>query len=145
MWILCWYIVTWADWKPPILSYCPTTSEVDVGGMVVKVEHSHQYSVTFCYHVTDGSRGALWQYGICLHVEKMAPTDIHWCLLNIYGDQTVDVSTVRLFVFHFSGGNSDMKDKSCSRQWCRAVTQWNEVCLDQLIHASWQTMATAEK
>ena len=27
-----------------------------------------------------------------LHVEKMAPTDIHLCLLNVYGDQTVGVS-----------------------------------------------------
>ena len=30
-----------------------------------------------------------------LHVEKMAPTDIHQCLLDVYGDQTVDVNTVR--------------------------------------------------
>ena len=30
-----------------------------------------------------------------LYAEKMASTAIHWCLLNIYGDQTVDVSTVR--------------------------------------------------
>ena len=29
------------------------------------------------------------------HVGKMAPTDIHQHLLNIYGGQTVDVSTVR--------------------------------------------------
>jgi len=29
-----------------------------------------------------------------LRAEKMAPTDIHWCLLNVYGDQPVDVSTV---------------------------------------------------
>jgi len=29
-----------------------------------------------------------------LHVEKMAPTDIHWHLLNIDGNQTVDVNTV---------------------------------------------------
>ena len=29
-----------------------------------------------------------------LPVEKMEPTDIH-CLLNIYWNQTVDVSTVR--------------------------------------------------
>jgi len=29
------------------------------------------------------------------HAEKIAPIDIHWCLLNIYGEQTVDVSTVR--------------------------------------------------
>ena len=34
-----------------------------------------------------------------LYVEKMAPTDIHQCLLNIDGDQTVDVSTVRQWVY----------------------------------------------
>ena len=28
-----------------------------------------------------------------LHVEKIAPIDIHWCLLNFDGDQTVDVSS----------------------------------------------------
>ena len=40
-----------------------------------------------------------------LHVEKMANTGIHWCLLNIYGDQVVDVSTVRRWVVCFSSGN----------------------------------------
>ena len=30
-----------------------------------------------------------------LHAEKMAATDIHQHLLNISGDQTVDVGTVR--------------------------------------------------
>ena len=28
-----------------------------------------------------------------LHAEKMAPTDIHWYVLNIYGDQRVDKQT----------------------------------------------------
>ena len=42
-----------------------------------------------------------------LHVEKMAPTDIHQHLLNVSGDQTVDVSTVRQWVVHFSSGESD--------------------------------------
>jgi len=27
-----------------------------------------------------------------LHEEKMASTDIHRCLLNVYGNQTVDVT-----------------------------------------------------
>jgi len=44
---------------PPMLSCWPTTSEADVGSMVVEAELSHQYSVAFCCHVTDGSRGAL--------------------------------------------------------------------------------------
>ena len=42
--------------------------------------------------------------------QKMAPIDVHRCLLNIYRDQTVDVSTVRQWVVHFSHGNSDVKD-----------------------------------
>ena len=29
------------------------------------------------------------------HADKMAPTDIYQHLLNVYGDQTLDVSTVR--------------------------------------------------
>ena len=39
-----------------------------------------------------------------LHVEK--PSDIHQCLLSIPGDQTVDVSTERRWVVHFSSGDS---------------------------------------
>ena len=30
----------------------------------VEVEPSCQYSITFCYHATDGSRGEVWQNGI---------------------------------------------------------------------------------
>jgi len=33
---------------------------------------------------------------VFLHMKKMASSDIHWCLLNTYGDQTVDVSTMGL-------------------------------------------------
>jgi len=82
------------------------------------VEPSHQYLITFCCHVTDGSRGAAWQNcltwkrvqskGVLLNVEKVAPIDIHWHLPNISRDQTVDVSSVRWWVVHFSidDGNS---------------------------------------
>ena len=84
-------------------------SEADVGGMAVQAEPSHQYPIPFCCCVTDGSRGALWQNGAwhmevqmkqrcvteVLHVETIAPNDIQWCLLNVYGNQTVVVSTVR--------------------------------------------------
>ena len=48
---------------PPILWWF-MTSEVVVGGMAIEVEPSHKYSVTCCCHVTDGSRGAVWQNGI---------------------------------------------------------------------------------
>jgi len=57
-----------------------------------------------------------------LHAEKIAPNDIHRCLLNIYGDQTVDVSTVRQWVVCFSSGDSDVKDKPHSGWPCTAVT-----------------------
>ena len=46
-----------------------------------------------------------------LHAEQIAPSDIHRRLLNVYGDQTVDVSTVRRWVARFSSGDSDVKDK----------------------------------
>jgi len=42
-----------------------------------------------------------------LHVEKVAPTDIHCLLLNVYGDQSVDVNTVRQWVVCFSNGDSN--------------------------------------
>jgi len=50
-----------------------------------------------------------------LHEEKITPTDIHWRLLNISGGQTVDASTVRWSEVHFNSGNTDMKDKPCSK------------------------------
>ena len=49
---------------PPISSHWPTTSEADVGGMAVEAECSHQYPITCCCCVTDGSRGAVWQNGV---------------------------------------------------------------------------------
>ena len=33
---------------PPVLLCLPTTSEADTGGLVVEVEPSHQYPITFC-------------------------------------------------------------------------------------------------
>ena len=47
-----------------------------------------------------------------LHVEKIVPIVIHWCLLNTYEDQTEDVSTVKWQVVHFS---SD--DRKTRKQW----------------------------
>lgn len=41
---------------PPILLCWPTVSEVDLGGISVD---TYQNSITFCYHVKDGSRGAV--------------------------------------------------------------------------------------
>ena len=41
-----------------------------------------------------------------LHVEKREPIDIHQHLLNIYGDQMMETSTVRQWMIHFSSGDS---------------------------------------
>ena len=73
-----------------------------------------------------------------LHAKKIAPNDIHRRLLNVYGDQTVDVSKVRQWVAHFSSGNSDVQDKPRSKRPCTAVTPRNEERLDQLICAIWR-------
>ena len=94
-------------------------SDANAGGMAAEVEPSQPYSI-MCCPVTDGSRGALWQSGIwhgstyeakrCHWIPpcgKNRTTDIHQHLVNVSGDQTVDVSTVRLWVVHFSSGNTD--------------------------------------
>ena len=118
---------------PSVLLCWPMTSEADVAVMAVEAQPSHQHSITCCCHATDGSRGTVWQNGIrCGSADeakvsdwvppcgkKMAPVDVHWCLLNICGDQRVDVSTLRWWVVHFSSHDSNMKDKPHSRQPCR--------------------------
>ena len=63
-----------------------------------------------------------------LHAEKIAPKDIHRRLLNVYGDVTVDVSTVRRWVVRFSSGDSNVQDT--------AVALRNKERLDQLIRAN---------
>ena len=45
-----------------------------------------------------------------LHMEKIVSIDIHQCLLKVYGDQTVHVSTGGCEVVRFSIGDNDMKD-----------------------------------
>ena len=50
-----------------------------------------------------------------LHVKKMAPVDTDPLSLNIYGDQTVDISTVKQWVMCFTSGDSDVKDKPSPR------------------------------
>ena len=68
-----------------------------------------------------------------LHLEKMAPTDSHQFLLSIYGDQTVDVSTVRQWVVCFSSDDSGVKDKPDAGWPCTAVISQNKEYLDQPI------------
>ena len=52
------YMRTAPKVMPLILLSWPMTSEVDVVGIAVDSDPSHQYSITFCCHVTDGNREA---------------------------------------------------------------------------------------
>jgi len=60
-----------------------------------------------------------------LHVETVALTEFDHPLLNIYGGKTMDVSTVRQRMVHFSSGDGIVKDKLCSRQPCRFLQAWH--------------------
>ena len=72
----------------PILLRWPTVSEVDAGSTAVEAEPSHQYSITFCCCMTDGSRGEVWQNGVwygsmyeakvCHWFLPHGKNDIHW-------------------------------------------------------------------
>jgi hypothetical protein len=57
-----------------------------------------------------------------LLAEKMAPIDIQQRLLNVYGDQTVDVSRVRRWVVSFSSGDRDVSDRPRSGRPCTSVS-----------------------
>jgi hypothetical protein len=88
----------------------------------------------FCCCATDGSRGTVLQNGVShgsayeaecvtefLHAEGNAPIDIHW--RNVYGNLTLDVSTVRRWVVRFRSGDL----------WCvRQATFWAalELCTE---------------
>ena len=137
---------------PLVLLCWPTRSEADVGDMAVEAEPSRQYSVKMCCRETDDSNGAVSQNGVChgsayeakvcnwIHPcgKKTAANDIHRGLLNVYGDQTVDFSTVRRWLVRFSSGDSDVKDRPRSGRPCAAVTPRNEERLDQQTRANWR-------
>ena len=57
--------------------------------------------------------------------------------LNVYGDQTVNVSTARRWVTCFSSGDSYLKDKPRSGRPYTAVRTRNEESLHQLIRTNW--------
>lgn len=44
---------------PHILLYCLTTPEADIAVTEVDIDSSSQYSITFCFYVTNGRRGAV--------------------------------------------------------------------------------------
>ena len=82
---------------PLVLLCWPVTLQADAGGMAVEVEPSNQYSILFPrdrwqqsgslteWHLTwkcVWSKDVSWN---SCRQKKMAPVDIHWCLLNVYG------------------------------------------------------------
>jgi hypothetical protein len=93
---------------PHILLCWPTTLEADAGGMAVEVESARQTFVSFVavrqireeeHSGKIASDEEVHTKQRCaveiLHGEGIAPVDIHRRLLNVYGDQTVGVRTVR--------------------------------------------------
>ena len=64
----------------------------------------------------------------------------HQHLLKACGDQIVDVSTGTWVCGVFQHGDSNTKDRLCSRHPCTAVTPLNEECLIQLICMNWWIM-----
>ena len=79
-----------------------------------------------------------------LHDEKMAPTGIHQHLLNVYGDQIVDMSIVRKWVVCFSSGNSKWKTSHISAGHTQ-LSHHKMKSLIQLIHANHLTVVTMLK
>ena len=62
-----------------------------------------------------------------LRVENTAPTDIHQCLQNAYGDQEVDVSTVRRRV-----RISAVVTATVGHLWCRFLWAQHAECCSLL-------------
>ena len=91
----CWWYCNMGWTFPPIFCYvlllCDRWQQIAVWQMAsdVKVRMKQRCITEF------------------LHVERMAPTDIHQCLLKVFGDLTVGVSTVRWWVVHFSSDDSN--------------------------------------
>jgi len=74
----------------PVLLWWPMTSVTDICGIAVEGQSDKVASdmgVCMKKRCVSLNSSMTWR--------KMAPIDIHRCLLKIYGDQTVDVSTVR--------------------------------------------------
>ncbi|PNF23675.1 Mariner Mos1 transposase [Cryptotermes secundus] len=73
-----------------------------------------------------------------LTAKQTAPIDIHRRLLKVYGDDTVNVSTVRQWVVRFNSGESEVHNKPRPGHPCSAATPHNEQHLDQLIRTDQQ-------
>ena len=148
-----------ATWEviPPILFCWPTMSEADIGSTTVEAEHSHQYSITFCCSVTDGSRPAVQQNDIwhgSAYKAKVwnwvTPCGKKWTLWNSLILEHLWRLNNRCkhsegWAMHSSCSKNNMKDKLCSGRSHTAITPQNELHLDQLIHMNWLMVVTTFK
>ena len=78
----------------------------------------------------------VWSKGVSMNSsmwKKMAPTDIHWHLLNVY----VNVSTVREWVVSFSSGDSNNGSAF-------AGTDYLEYGMQALVHLWWKRIASGD-
>ena len=76
-----------------------------------------------------------------LSAEKVQPIDIHKRLVNVYGIETVDVSTVGRRFCRFQSGNRDVIDKPRSGRPSTATNEEYEARFDTLIRSNrWITV-----
>ena len=71
-----------------------------------------------------------------LTAEKVPPTEIHRRMQAVYGDQCVDVSTVRRWVRRFKDGelgHADLSDKTRSGRHVTASDQLHQDRVEELI------------
>jgi len=71
-----------------------------------------------------------------LNTEKVPPIEIHRRMQAVYGDQCVDVSTVRLWVRRFKDvelGQADLSDKTRSGRPVAASDQLHQDCVEEMI------------
>lgn len=74
----------------------------------------------------------------CLHAGNTAPNNIHWHLLKVYRDQTVDVDRVR-----WKGG---VFQKWQQLQWVTSSgADFYEQCMQALVHCWWKVLVTVWK
>jgi hypothetical protein len=89
-----------------------------------------------CCRAIDSSTEAVWQNGVwygsayeaevCYWIPPCGKKLHPLTFIDVYGDQTVDVSTVRRWVVRFSSVDSDVKDKPRSGRACKAARPWHE-------------------
>jgi transposase len=67
-----------------------------------------------------------------LTAEQASPTENHWHLNRVYGERTVNLSTVMLWVRHFKSDEIEDKDNPRNGRPAKAVRA-NNSCTDALI------------